>query len=96
MQAAEYSQVTHLRAGHCMQVEVNAQAVLARPVERLECVVPRGVREEGLVADRAECIERDGESDPVQTGASNLREVLLGLRTASVLRQSNHVEQCAR
>ena len=69
-----------LAAGHRVQVEVDSEAVLARPGDRLEEVRPTYVREEGLVRVDLDQPVRDRDPNPVEPGGSDLGKILLGLR----------------
>ena len=72
--------VAVLRPGHRVQLEVHADSVLARPLQREQDVVPRLLLEERFARPRLDRPVRDGQTDPVQACAGYLREVLLGLR----------------
>jgi hypothetical protein len=68
-----------LRARRGVQLEQDAQAVLARPFESLECVCPRRVRQEGLAGPYFNRPIRHGQAHPVEACTGDLSKVLLGL-----------------
>lgn len=69
-----------LRAGQGVQVEVDAKAVLARPLERLQSVLPRDALEERLFPVLLDGPERDRKANPVETCGGDASKVLLGLK----------------
>lgn len=71
--------VTVLGTGKSVKVEVDANTVLAGPLERLENILPGDTLEEGLVVVLLDGPEGDGKTDPVETSTSNRGKVLLGL-----------------
>ena len=68
-----------LRAGQGVQVEVDAETVLARPLNGLEEVLPGRLCVERFVVILLDCPECDGNADPVEARAGDQCEVFLGL-----------------
>lgn len=81
-----------------MQIEVNADAVLAGPANDPQNILPAHLSEEWLadvrsvgrvirtnVAPNFDGPERYGQANPVETSSSNLRDVLLGNERRVVL-----------
>ena len=56
------------------------QAVLARPLEREEDIVPCLLRQERLARPGLNRPVRDRKTDPVEARAGDLGEVMLGLK----------------
>lgn len=73
-----------LRAGQGVQVKVDAETVLARPLDGLEEVLPGGLCVERLVVIFLDCPVWKGNADEVEARASDQCEVLLGLDFASL------------
>ena len=71
--------ITVLTSRDGMQVEFDADTVFATPGNHTEDVFPADFLEEWLAIPRFDCPEWDGETDPVETCASNLSEVDFGL-----------------
>jgi hypothetical protein len=67
-----------LRAGDGVQVDIDADAVLACPGDRLKEVRPARVREERLALPDLDRPVRQRDAYKVQAGAGDLRKVLLG------------------
>ena len=62
-----------------MQVNRNPETVLPRPLEGAKDVLPARAGQERLITPDVDGPEGDRQSDPIQPGACNLREILLGL-----------------
>lgn len=62
-----------------MQVQVDAQAVFASPLECLEGVLPGDLFQERLVGILLNDPEGDGQTDPVEAGRGDLGEIFFGL-----------------
>ena len=62
-----------------MKIYQNPQSVLPRPLEGTEDVLPGRANHEGLAIPHVNGPPRDRDSDPIQSSACDLREVLLGL-----------------
>lgn len=83
---AEFARVVPpvLRAGQGVQVEVDAETVLACPLDGLEEVLPGGFCVERLVVVLLNCPVWEGNADEVEARAGDQREVFLGLGCISL------------
>ena len=69
-----------LRSWDGMELKIDAQAVLARPLKREKHVIPGSLREEGLAGPCLDSPVGNGETNPIESCASDLGKVLLRLR----------------
>jgi hypothetical protein len=84
---AEFARVVPpvLRAGQGVQVEIDAEAVLARPLDGLEEVLPGSLCIERLVVVLLDCPVWEGNADEVEARAGDQCEVFLGLGCCTAL-----------
>jgi hypothetical protein len=70
---------TVLRTRGGVEVNCNPETVLPRPLEGAKDVLPARAGQERLITPDVDGPVRNRQSDPIQSGACNLREILLGL-----------------
>jgi len=75
--------LTVLRSRDSMKVDLHTQAIFTGPLERFKDILPAGAGHERFVGPRLDRPERNRNSDPIQTGASNLGKILLSLKHGS-------------
>ena len=63
-----------------MKVNLHTQAIFTSPLESLKDILPAGTSHEWFVAPGLDRPERNRNSDPIQTGASDLGKILLSLK----------------
>lgn len=63
-----------------MKIDLHTQAVFTSPFESLKDILPAGTSHEWFVTPRLDRPERNRNSDPIQTGASDLGKILLSLK----------------
>lgn len=76
--------VAVLTPRNSMEIEVDSQTVLPRPLECLEDVLPCDLFEERLVGVLLDGPVGNGETDPVETCAGHASEIFLGLEVGWV------------
>ena len=62
-----------------MQIDVHTQAIFTSPLESREDILPAGTSKERFVAPHLDRPKRNRKTDPIETGAGNLRKILLSL-----------------
>lgn len=66
-----------------MQIYRNPKAVLPRPLESAEDILPACTREERFAIPDVDGPPRDGQSDPIQASARDLGKIFFGLDNAT-------------
>ena len=62
-----------------MEIYQNSKSVLPRPLEGAEDVLPRRACHEGLAVPHVNSPPGDGDPNPIQSSACDLREIFLSL-----------------